>query len=70
MYIDLFGCIKPEKRGLFQRQVYIARSTGFGYSSSSYKQSKIYVFGMHTTNSTVELPKKKKKKKKKKQALF
>ena len=58
MYIDLFGYIKSEKRGLFQRQVYIARTTGFDYNSSSYRQAKIYVFGMHTTNITVELPKK------------
>ena len=58
MYIDLFGYIKSEKRGLFQRQVYIARSTGFDYNSSSYRQAKIYVCDMHTTNITVELPKK------------
>ena len=66
MYIDLFGYIKSEKRGLFQRQVYIARTTGFDYNSSSYRQAKIYVCGIHTTNITVELPKKKNKKKQKK----
>ena len=58
MYIDLFGYIKSEKPGLFQRKVYITRTTGFGYNSSSYRQAKTYVFGMHTTNSAVELPKK------------
>ena len=58
MYIDLSGYIKSEKRGLFQRQAYIARTTAFGYNSSSYRQAKIYVFGMHTTNITAELPKK------------
>ena len=66
MYIDLFGHIKAEKRRLFQPQVFIARTTGFDYNSSSYRQAKIYMCGMHTTNITVELPKKKKKKKTKK----
>ena len=62
MYIDLFGSIKSEKRGLFQQQVYIARSTGFDYNSSSYRQAKLYVCDMYTTDITVELPKKNKKK--------